>query len=84
MEGRPDICTAPDAMVVFGRPRLGVRFALNADGELELYRPGGERFASYVELAAQREQERQRAEQERQRAERLAAQLRALGVEPAP
>jgi Uma2 family endonuclease len=28
------------------------------------------------------EQERQRAEQERQRAERLAAQLRALGVEP--
>jgi Uma2 family endonuclease len=30
------------------------------------------------------EQERQRAEQERQRAERLAAQLRALGVEPAP
>jgi Uma2 family endonuclease len=30
------------------------------------------------------EQERQRAEQERQRAEGLAAQLRALGIEPAP
>jgi Uma2 family endonuclease len=30
------------------------------------------------------EQERQRAEQERQRAERLAAQLRALGIEPNP
>jgi hypothetical protein len=29
-----------------------------------------------------RNQERQRAEQERQRAERLAAQLRAMGVEP--
>ena len=28
------------------------------------------------------DQERQRAEQERQRAERLAAQLRALGIEP--
>ncbi len=28
------------------------------------------------------EQERQRAEQERQRAERLAAQLRAVGIEP--
>jgi hypothetical protein len=28
------------------------------------------------------EQERQRAEQERQRAERLAAQLKALGIEP--
>ena len=30
------------------------------------------------------EQERQRAEQEHQRAERLAAQLRALGIEPNP
>jgi hypothetical protein len=28
------------------------------------------------------EQERQRAEQEHQRAERLAAQLRALGIDP--
>ncbi len=36
-----------------------------------------------IEQERQRaEQERQRAEQERQRAERLAAQLRALGVEP--
>jgi hypothetical protein len=35
-----------------------------------------------VEQERQRaEQERQRAEQERQRAERLAAQLRALGVD---
>jgi len=35
------------------------------------------------ELAQQQaEQERQRAEQERQRAEQLAAQLRALGIEP--
>jgi Uma2 family endonuclease len=162
VEGRPDICTAPDAMVVFGRPkgdrsaylqwleggiapqvvfevlspgdtvadlvrkfqfydrygveeyyiydpdrgrlegwlrrdgalqeiesmqgwvspRLGIRFELAPDGELRLYRPDGERFASYVELMAQRDRERQRAEQERQRAERLAAQLRALGVEP--
>jgi hypothetical protein len=36
-----------------------------------------------VEQERQRaEQERQRAEQERQRAERLAAQLRAAGIEP--
>jgi hypothetical protein len=35
-----------------------------------------------VELAQQAEQEKQRAEQEKQRADRLAAQLRALGVEP--
>ncbi|MUG99863.1 Uma2 family endonuclease [Scytonema sp. UIC 10036] len=37
----------------------------------------------FAEQERQRaEQERQRAEQERQRAERLAAQLRALGIEP--
>ncbi len=34
--------------------------------------------------AERAEQERQRADEERQRAERLAAQLRALGVEPEP
>ncbi|MBI3973382.1 MAG: Uma2 family endonuclease [Chloroflexi bacterium] len=78
-------------------PRLGIRFALAEAGELELYGPDGERFATFVEVIAQRgeerqraederqraEEERQRAEQERDRAERLAAQLRALGVEPA-
>lgn len=76
-------------------PRLGVRFDLE-NGELRLYRPDGEPFMSFVEVMAQREQERQRAEQERQRAEqerqraeqaearalRLAERLRALGVEP--
>jgi hypothetical protein len=69
-------------------PRLGIRFEL-AHGTLQLYRPDGERFATYVELMEQRaqerqraEQERQRAEQERQRAERMAAQLRALGIVP--
>jgi Uma2 family endonuclease len=49
-------------------PRLGIRFALDS-GVLQLYTPAGERFATYVELLKQREQERQRAEQERQRAE---------------
>ncbi|NDJ17718.1 Uma2 family endonuclease [Myxacorys almedinensis] len=49
----------------------------NPQGELLLW--GTER----VEQERQRaEQERQRAEQERQRAERLAAQLRAAGIEP--
>jgi Uma2 family endonuclease len=76
-------------------PRLGVRFDLN-QGELELYYPDGRKFASYLELIEQREQARQQAEQARQqaeqarqqaeqaqdRAERLAAQLRALGVDP--
>jgi Uma2 family endonuclease len=62
-------------------PRLQVRFEL-VDGELQLYGPDGTRFATYVELALERDKEQQRAEQERQRAERLAAQLRALGIEP--
>ena len=58
-----------------------MRFEL-ADGELRLYGPDGKRFATYTELAEQRDREQQRAEQEKQRAERLAAQLRALAVEP--
>jgi hypothetical protein len=61
--------------------RLGIRFGIER-GTLQLYRPDGERFATYVELMEQREQERQRAEQEHQRAERFAARLRALGIEP--
>jgi hypothetical protein len=93
----------------FTSPRLGVRFELT-NGELELYRPDGRRFATFVELSQQREAEQQRADAERQRAdgeqqradgeqqradaeqqradaeqqraERLAAQLRALGVDP--
>jgi hypothetical protein len=62
-------------------PRLGIRFGIER-GALQLYQPDGERFATYVELMEQREQERQRAEQEHQRAERLAARLRALGIDP--
>ena len=55
-------------------PRLGVRFELE-QGVFQLYRPDGERFATYVELMEQREQEHQRAE-------RLAARLRTLGIDP--
>ena len=69
-----------EPMEGWSSPRLGIRFELER-GALQLYRPDGERFATYVELMEQREQERQRAEQEHQRAESLAARLRALGVE---
>ncbi len=69
-------------------PRLGIKFDLSA-GELRIFAPDGSRFLTFVELAAQREQERlakeqakQQAEQAKQQVERLAAQLRALGVEP--
>jgi Uma2 family endonuclease len=46
---------------------------------LRWQRQDGQVLPTGAEMA---EQERQRAEQERQRAERLAAQLRALGVDP--
>lgn len=49
-------------------PRLGIKFQLTSDN-LEIFSPSGERFLSFVELAQQKEQERQRAEQEYQRAE---------------
>lgn len=62
-------------------PRLQIRFQM-ADSGLEIYRPDGQRFLTYTELGQQLEQERKRAEQERERADRLAAQLRAAGIEP--
>ena len=49
-------------------PRLGIRFQLTPE-TLEIYRPDGEKFLTSVELAQQRELERQRAETEHQRAE---------------
>ncbi len=76
-------------------PLLGVRFELEG-ADLLLFRPDGEHFATYMELAQQREAEQQarraaeaqaaeaqaQATEAQARAERLAAQLRALGVEP--
>jgi Uma2 family endonuclease len=156
VEGRPDICTAPDAMVVIGRPKghrgsykqweedgvapkavfevqspgnrikemiekfrfydkyrvdeyiiydpdeavllayqrvdgelkeiptmhgwtspaLGIKFDLSGD-ELKIFGPDGGRFQTYQEIAKERDALRLRAD-------RLAAQLRAMGVEPAP
>ena len=77
-----------DAMSGWVSPRLGVRFDLK-ENELELYYPDGRKFASYIELVEQAAQAQQQAAQAQQqaaqaqdRAERLAAQLRALGVEP--
>jgi Uma2 family endonuclease len=68
-------------------PRLQIRFHLTKQG-LEIYRPDGEKFLSYVELAQQRDAEKQRAEaalaeleQERMRVIKLEAKLRELGIE---
>jgi Uma2 family endonuclease len=57
-----------DEMNGWVSPRLGIRFTLTSDN-LEIYRPDGERFLTFIELNQLVEQERQRAEQERQRAE---------------
>ena len=69
-------------------PLLKIRFNLEED-ELQIFRPDGQRFLSYVEIAQRAEEERQRAEEERQRAEkaeekasRLAARLQEMGIDP--
>ncbi len=69
-------------------PRLGVRFELG-EGHLRLYRPDGQPFITMMELDSQVEEQRRRADEQQQqaeaqsrRAERLAAQLKALGIEP--
>ncbi len=49
-------------------PRLGIRFELTDEG-LQIYGPGGDRFLTPVELAAERDRAREQAEQEHQRAE---------------
>ena len=54
-------------------PRLGIRFELGS--ELEIYRPDGQKFLTYVEL----ERERELAQS---KVERLAERLRAMGVNP--
>jgi Uma2 family endonuclease len=77
-------------------PRLGIRFSLSQDGKLQLYRPDGQPFETYEQIAERAEQERLRAETAEQRAqqfqeqvarqhdeiERLKTQLKAMGVSP--
>nr|WP_242036683.1 Uma2 family endonuclease [Leptolyngbya sp. FACHB-321] len=61
-------------------PRLNVRFEL-VDG-VEIYRPDGEKFATYLELIEQNQQAQHQLEQERQRSDKLAAKLKELGINP--
>ncbi len=79
----------------FKSPRLGITFSQTED-DIELKTPGGSRFLSFVEYgqlqyqtSLQAAEERHRAEQERiakeaerLRADKLAAKLRALGIDP--
>ncbi|MBE9136319.1 Uma2 family endonuclease [Nodosilinea sp. LEGE 07088] len=70
-----------DAMDGWVSPRLQIHFHMSSSG-LAIYRPDGQRFLTYSELGQALEQARQQAEQARERADRLAAQLRAAGLEP--
>ena len=76
-------------------PRLGIKFQLLFN-TLEIYRPDGNQFLSFVELGQQAAQEAQRAnqeaqraneaiarlEQEKQRYQALETRLRAQGIDP--
>jgi Uma2 family endonuclease len=70
-----------DAIENWISPRLKIRFE-RSDATLHIYRPDGQPFLTYSEIAQQAEQAKQQAEQAEQRAARLAERLRALGIDP--
>ncbi len=84
-----------DPMQNWVSPRLGIRFEWS-ETDLQIFRPDGKRFLSYVEIAEQAsqaelkaeqaelkaEQAELKAEQAELKAERLAEQLRAAGIDP--
>jgi Uma2 family endonuclease len=55
-------------------PRLNIRFS-HLEGELEIYRPDGQKFLTSVELAQQAEDQKQRADQQKRRADQAEAQI---------
>jgi Uma2 family endonuclease len=62
-------------------PRLGIHFEM-VEGALQLIRPDGEPFLTYLELLQQRDQERSERIKAEQQAQRLAAKLREMGIDP--
>jgi Uma2 family endonuclease len=71
---------AIDAIDGWISPRLNIRFDLSGE-QLELHFPDGKKFTSLKEISEQLTQEKQRALQAQERADRLAARLKALGIE---
>jgi len=67
------------AMQGWVSPLLGVRFELSGT-ELRLSGPDGRPFATYEELAEQRDRAEAQLEEQRARADRLQARLRELGL----
>lgn len=62
-------------------PLLNIRFAVKPD-ILEIYGPDGEPFVSLTDARQARNEAKQERDSARAKAERLAAQLKAVGVEP--
>ena len=62
-------------------PKLKIKFVMG-ENELEIYRPDGEKFVSYVELETQKQLAQEQLKQETQRVQRLAAKLKELGINP--
>ena len=62
-------------------PALGVRFELMPE-TLEIYRPDGEKFLTYVELGERLAAERKLRQSEQRRIQALEEKLRELGVNP--
>jgi Uma2 family endonuclease len=63
-------------------PRLGIRFDAPGNREMVVYRPDGTPFRTPLEVRQGWEQERVAREQAEMERERLAAKLRALGIDP--
>ncbi len=70
-----------ESMADWISPQLQIKFDLSAE-ELQIFRPDGQRFLSYVEIAQRAEEERQRAEAAEAKINRLAEKLREMGIDP--
>ncbi|WP_413175532.1 Uma2 family endonuclease [Anabaena azotica] len=62
-------------------PRLGIKFDLSGE-ELQIYRPDGNKFSSYLEISQLLEQAETALAAERRKTQLLAEKLKALGVNP--
>ncbi len=63
-------------------PRLCIRFQVN-ETSIEIYRPDGEKFLTFVQLGEQLSAERLQRQQDQKRIQALEDKLRELGVNPA-
>jgi Uma2 family endonuclease len=70
-----------EEMLGWVSPQLKIRFELS-EGKLEIYQPDGQKFATCVELAQQKQQAQQRAEQAESQLQTLRTLLQERGINP--